>query len=535
MLAYVTMMLNYHRLCLQSYPLPLPLSLAELGQVTQQIGAFQVRVQSSLAQVLFTTLQQSQFWTGWAFWTDQVVNQWDQQPPALCQTLGLLPLQDQAADWTWKQGLVIQAMTLRAAQALMRTFPPEAMTAEALEQLLGLQEALVEDSSSVDPRGFERVPLGLPLLPTMVGAITVMRGEDDPALKRLPILSVQGCLQSAMVVPVTRILGEWIEAIARRLGESMAAVGLRLMAQMDQMERPWQDAITIPGEADWVRRVGLLCQSQIHWQEWDLSQEQIRQQTGPVWLLTHSYLSHQLRLKSLPTLDYASGAMMAARVRVAPGEWCDRWISRYGTTVVAQLQQLSCVARQILVLEDDSLALAIAIASAGRFWLGEDPRTTVAALLSGLEPMDWGRVGQEGRWRRFCQAWSEILGRLSRLGWHVSGGLIETQMDWDDLEQVHVSIQVVPQAVSRVAAPDSRGMSPMSPPERGRSREQMRQISSQMLARALARRGMSQAKLARSLVLDRSTVNRWINGSRPIHPRYRPLLWELLGTALQEE
>ena len=62
----------------------------------------------------------------------------------------------------------------------------------------------------------------------------------------------------------------------------------------------------------------------------------------------------------------------------------------------------------------------------------------------------------------------------------------------------------------------------------------MRQISSESLERALARRGMSQAMLARSLNVDRSTINRWINGSRPIGLRYRPMLWELLGAALQE-
>jgi plasmid maintenance system antidote protein VapI len=62
----------------------------------------------------------------------------------------------------------------------------------------------------------------------------------------------------------------------------------------------------------------------------------------------------------------------------------------------------------------------------------------------------------------------------------------------------------------------------------------MRQISSEALVRALAMRGMSQAMLARSLKVDRSTINRWINGVRPIGQRYRPMLWELLGAALQE-
>ncbi|MCM1982343.1 helix-turn-helix domain-containing protein [Lyngbya confervoides BDU141951] len=44
---------------------------------------------------------------------------------------------------------------------------------------------------------------------------------------------------------------------------------------------------------------------------------------------------------------------------------------------------------------------------------------------------------------------------------------------------------------------------------------------------------MSQARLARTLNLDRSTISRWINGSRSIHARYRPLLWQVLGADLR--
>jgi hypothetical protein len=59
------------------------------------------------------------------------------------------------------------------------------------------------------------------------------------------------------------------------------------------------------------------------------------------------------------------------------------------------------------------------------------------------------------------------------------------------------------------------------------------EIPSFALEKALSAKGLSQSKLAEQLNLDRSMVTRWIKGTRPIHPRHRELIWQLLGDELQ--
>lgn len=95
---------------------------------------------------------------------------------------------------------------------------------------------------------------------------------------------------------------------------------------------------------------------------------------------------------------------------------------------------------------------------------------------------------------------------------------------------------------SQALALEDSGTDRDSETDRDSGTERVQRVRSQSVAtipgyvleQALARRGMSQAKLARCLNLDRSTVSRWIKGSRPIHARYRSLLWELLGDELQQ-
>jgi plasmid maintenance system antidote protein VapI len=59
-------------------------------------------------------------------------------------------------------------------------------------------------------------------------------------------------------------------------------------------------------------------------------------------------------------------------------------------------------------------------------------------------------------------------------------------------------------------------------------------IPGRALEQALAAKGLSRAKLAEQLHLDRSLVTRWINGSRPIQPKHREQIWQVLGPELQQ-
>jgi ribosome-binding protein aMBF1 (putative translation factor) len=58
--------------------------------------------------------------------------------------------------------------------------------------------------------------------------------------------------------------------------------------------------------------------------------------------------------------------------------------------------------------------------------------------------------------------------------------------------------------------------------------------SGRALEQAVAAKGLSRAKLAEQLKLDRSLVTRWINGSRSIQPQHREQIWQVLGPELQQ-
>lgn len=58
-------------------------------------------------------------------------------------------------------------------------------------------------------------------------------------------------------------------------------------------------------------------------------------------------------------------------------------------------------------------------------------------------------------------------------------------------------------------------------------------IPGEILEQALLAKGISQAKFAEQLNLDRSMVNRWIKGSRVIQPKHQAQIWRLLGKELE--
>lgn len=58
-------------------------------------------------------------------------------------------------------------------------------------------------------------------------------------------------------------------------------------------------------------------------------------------------------------------------------------------------------------------------------------------------------------------------------------------------------------------------------------------IPGDILEQALLAKGISQAKFAEQLNLDRSMVNRWIKGSRVIQPKHQVQIWRLLGKELE--
>ena len=562
MLVYVAMILNHHRLCQHHQPHML-LNLVELFQATQQIGALQVRVKQTLSQVLFTSFHRDDFWSHWGQWLGETLQGWTDQVPAVCLTPGLLPLQPGEASWAWRERVVIQALALEAAHQLVESLP---LSAESLEMLLGLQDALVEDSSTVDPKGFEMVPLGLPLLPEAMGEVTSQSASMDPALQHLPQVRVVISPQSPQIVSAPHILSHWLWEMTRQFGPEVGVVGLVLVAKMGRAALPWQEAIAFEGtdflphfegESDapgagyrlLVRRLTLIQRAMILWQEQRLDHAIAQVQEGFLWRFDPIGVEHALVLDSPPGAEpgYQTTEMAAVRVSVAPGIWCDRLRRLYGGERMQSLLQFSQMADQLLQLNPvrERLACGVGVFLLSQFWLGTSHCWRVGTLLEAVETPEKIHALASNSIRRdsFFQAWNRMLALFQGLGWLVSNNPIP---GWEtsplsDLGWLEATVSIQLQALE-TQPPMSVGDWGVGRPEpmptrvtdKPRDMRRMGQISSAALERALAVHGMSQAKLARSLNLDRSTINRWINGSRPIHPRYRPLLWELLGAALQE-
>lgn len=562
MLTYVVMILNHHRLYhLQNHP-HLPLNLIELCQSTQQIGAFQVRVRQALTQVLFTSLQQFRFWNHWANWGLQVLEQWVDSPPSICQTPGLLPLQATEGVWSWREGIVIQAMALEAGHQLVESLPIEALETGALEQLLGLQDALVEDSSTIDPGGFKRISLGLPLLPDAAGEVTTQLTVVDPTVGRLPTMSIQICPQSAIAVSTVQILGQWVWEVTQQFGVEVSYVGLSLIEQMAGTLEPWRKGMEIQGTQmlsglgetvqdsklkTLARRIELLCQSRVNWEERQLSQQQVKHWQGKVWELESMEQAQALDLKMVTDgLRYETGTVKEITFRVTPGQWCKRLISLYGDNEIREIRGMGHMTRKMLAIDPvtQGMAARAAIFLGFRAWTGQSLALTVGDLLKAVETEERMRAIAHNAIRRdgFLQSWTVMWHLFHGMGWvspinPLQGMETEKweEMGWLD-RPLSLQIQATGIGVKRwepMGAEDT-----MPSPSNGKTGVggmPMAKISSESLERALAVRGMSQAMLARSLKLDRSTINRWINGSRPINPRYRSMLWEVLGTALQGE
>lgn len=616
MLANVAMILNHHRLCrVQVRPQVRPqttLNLIQLYQATEQIGAFQKRVIRPLAQVLFASLHRPSFWTRLGDWVLTQLAQWQNRetPPPICLTVGLLPLLTTENDpFSWQETIVIQVMALEAAHRLVESLPIESLEATGLESLLGLTDTLIEDSSAFDPRGFEPVRLGLPIIPTALAqdhaqdgsyrlpyqiqdsAVPQNQTHTQPprqsmldagtvqAIRRLPSLSFTLCHQGPLAIPAQRVLSQWIWKVSQRFGTEVAYVGLLLVDQVTRTAQPWQEGVQLEGQEmlpqlHWqtrsqpshqlkklARLVRLLCQSQVALEVRDVGDRLAVSSQSLLWQLDQLTVSRRLQMKDPADHSagsYEAGMTQAVTLGLKPGAWIQRFAQVYGERVYSQLRNYGRLARQILSIDPyaDRLAAKLAIFLTYHYDLDPGRVWTVADLLMAVEPPEHiqALVGNSIRRQQVFQDWNQVLTIFHRIGWLVtfdpSSYALAIQPRWSEAwSQAQTDAQSEtsqPLSVDWLQAKLSITPMPMAPPftiqpmtesvpeQRRSPRRQMTTIPSEVLEQALAAKGMSQAKLARSLNLDRSTINRWINGSRPIHARYRPLLWDLLGDAIQQ-
>ncbi|MEM9136552.1 MAG: helix-turn-helix transcriptional regulator [Cyanobacteria bacterium P01_F01_bin.42] len=559
------MILNHHRLCQQEHHTQLPLNLFELFQTTQQIGAFQLRVRQSLSQVLFSTFHGTHFWEYWSQWMLGVLQAWTDRIPPVCLTPGLLPLHPGRVAWSWRETVVIQALGLEAAHQLVETLP---LSLEALNVLLGFQDALIEDSSTIDPKGFETVPLGLQLIQTETSEqITVQTMPSAPAAQHLPSIYVKICPQAPQLTSGAVILSRWLWEMTQRFGPEVSYVGLILIQEMAQLDFPWEGTINCNGvsllvpfseESDspaqglenLVRRLELIQHATIQWEEQRLAQRQTSVRQEKLWQVTEFQVCRGLSIEEenrggQPT--YQTRAIESVYFSTAPGAWCDRLIQIYGADATAPLVTLGQIANQLLQIDPISqrLAAQIALFLTMQFWQDASRHWTIRTLLETVESPEKIHLLENNAMRResLYQSCRTILEEFQSIGWQVSKSTLTSSLepgandsDWLD-EPLFIQIQPEALPISRennLSRSKRLDAPTQAAPVASLPNQRMDKISSRSLEHALASKGMSQAKLARTLNLDRSTINRWVNGSRPIHPRYRPALWTLLGNALRQ-
>ncbi len=581
MLANVAMILNHHRLSRSPHSLRSTLNLVQLYRATEQIGAFQRRVIQTLAQVMFTSLHQPQFWTGLGGWVLDHLAQWAAQgePPKVCLTPGLLPLlpAQGKASFAWRESVVIQAMALEAAQQLVAALPMASLELETLETLLGLADPLVEDSSTVDPVGFETVALGLPMVPTRLMPIEVGGPDPDPVSRRLPQVTVRLVRQDPRVISGHRVLGQWTWAMTQRFGLEMGAIALALAARAATTPNPWHDPIELEGEA-MLRRLGwpspkrlkklarllqVMAAASLSLEIQDLGDRSVRIAQSPLWLLESMVLGRSLGGRTAhESIEYERGRVRSLRAMLRPGDWVQQLRGVYGDEGLG-LAQAGALAQQVLrVPLREPLAARLAIFLWAQDHAQAQSTWTVGALLRALEALEGMRSLHSFRRQQLFEDWNRALLLLLELGWGVefeaaSYPVALRPRAGAELSPALFRAWLEARLVIRLRAKPETGSAGMGSAEMGDlalkgqgsqpttqsttqertghayGRSRSRPISGEGLARALAARGMSQAKLARCLGVDRSTVSRWVRGERPIQGRYRTLLWDLLGDELR--
>ena len=312
------------------------------------------------------------------------------------------------------------------------------------------------------------------------------------------------------------------------------------------LQRPIWERETGAGLGNQLRKIGnlvqLVCQLSLLVSQIDLNQQRFRALRIPFWLLEEMEYVGAIT----PTIaGYQPEEPQELIIRVGLGLWSEQFADVPKIQKQTALQRYGHLARTTLQINPHRkpFAAKLAIFLSLMHQVYPDGTYQVRHLLEQIDSKSTLLEIQRRKDRRnyVFSRWNAALQTLQKLGWsiefHTATYPIALQpawavedpalssLDWDTdglLEKwLHASITLQP--------PVWQAPVPMEPEP-----SLIDRLTGPALARALELKGLSRAKLAERLALDRSMVTYWIKGERLIQPRHRQQICQILGKELQQ-
>jgi hypothetical protein len=515
---------------------------------------------------------------------------------AIPDVLAIPPDPKRPGEDSWMEARLLSILTAQIATQLLRQLDFANSSVEALENFLGVSQSPTKSSPESPPplfngRESEKFALGYPIDDSKQISSNTWKDGDYSFWRKLvgdSFIEHQIICQN----PETK----WIELVPskaawesiQQLGPEATHMLLIFATSATDSTPPWKNQIQLKGTElvkllGWdnrtdltldskFKRIGslvqLICGLSISISILDLEQQTYTISTSPLWLLEGLEYSGNLTLTSnnYPTeaTKFEAKDPNELVIQISPGSWIEKFLPDQDVAAREKLQQYGYLAKSTLQINlyHKRLAAKLAIFLTVMSRMHPNGRYRIATLLEALESQEFIEAIQQDSDQQnlLIEEWDDALLILTQLGWEIRFDPRTypraLQPNWSQTEGSPTHKQIRPKewltqwlnahlaitpttliqhrlAVSQAFSTGQTGFNYAS----GNSGEMLQTptvIPGYALEMALAAKGLSKAKLAEQLNLDRSMVTHWIKGSRPIQPSHREKLWQLLGRELQQ-
>jgi hypothetical protein len=341
--------------------------------------------------------------------------------------------------------------------------------------------------------------------------------------------------------------------------------------------------------------VELVCGLSVSISNIDIGKKRYNINTSPMWILESIQVSGPIApvidADHPEQQRFAITAPDELEIRVRPGSWVEKFVTGQGEYEQAALRNYGYLAKSTLQINPyrKRLAAKLAIFLTVVSRLYPKGIYQVGELLEAVESSETieGLKQNKVKRNRLIEQWDKALLTLQELGWEIKfdadypeelrpnwsviDGLKRSQArpaDWlQGWLQARVSIRPTAMIRHRLEAASTmdsvipKPTLPNSPAPSETTANKARKIPTvdgtdterpciaataepqtplhpaiegPILARAIALKGISQAKLAEQLGLNRSMITLWLNGSRTIQAKHKALLWQALECELNQ-
>jgi Helix-turn-helix len=356
---------------------------------------------------------------------------------------------------------------------------------------------------------------------------------------------------------VDLFLGRVTWEIFQQFGIEAAYVFMLLLTRSAQAQDPWSEIVELSSEDllelsiwDWdaepsfgrrLRLVGnwveLVCNLSLMVSQVDPKTERFTALRIPFWVLEEMEYAGRI---SATGKAYQPEEARDLTIRVGLGLWHEQFVDALPSYKQDAFLCFCFQAKNILHLPPNRkpIAAKLGILLLLLLRLSPEREYAVGSLLEQVESKAVVIEIQRRTDRRdhYFSCWNDNLHALLDLGWTITFDdatyPIALQPSWKPIAELDGGEDW---AVTWLNA-KIRIQPPELPPAQLKSRANATladRITGQHIGSALEMRGLSQAKLAEQLGLDRSMVTYWIKGARAIQPKHRAMICELLGDELQ--